>query len=475
MNSSIKVAIILVVVVAAGTVIYFARAFNQQPKNYIISVTFNTGGQVTPSGKQIVKENDNVEFTVEPNKDYHIKDVLIDNSSKGQVATYSFQNINGNHTLNVIFEKDKLVNLTKLWELPTEITDAAISGNGNYLAAISKDVLYFYSKNSSKPLWSAFNIEEAQFTAVAISSNGNYTAVVDDTGRIFYYSNTLSRRGDSPATTWYSKPLDSYLSSDTMILSADGQTIMAMGYGTTLHIYDNCTTKKGNEIGSDWALKLNYPNPKSIAVSKDLHYLVIGGPISKLAGFPYLSYIDLSQRKELWSWQSTFNGELYNAVISSDGDQVVAAINKSDGSFSGVYYWNKATQNSGKNPTYSWYGGETGVHDLKVSMSNDADFLAIADTMQGKLLNWQNSTTLKSDNPTTWSVDSKSLDLSYAKDGSAIFTVTSDGKIEAYNLAANLISTLNTQAVYYNLKISNDDSCGLAYGLNGIIVFQILS
>lgn len=76
------------------------------PNTYKIAATANAGGAITPAGNLSVTEYSNVTFTIKPDKNYIIKDVLIDGTSVGAVATYTFSSVKANHTIEVKFAHD---------------------------------------------------------------------------------------------------------------------------------------------------------------------------------------------------------------------------------------------------------------------------------------------------------------------------------------------------------------------------------
>jgi photosystem II stability/assembly factor-like uncharacterized protein len=63
-------------------------------------------GQVSPSGTVAINSGANQTFTITPNPGYHIKDVKVDGKSVGAVSSYTFTNINSDHTIEVTFEKN---------------------------------------------------------------------------------------------------------------------------------------------------------------------------------------------------------------------------------------------------------------------------------------------------------------------------------------------------------------------------------
>jgi len=76
------------------------------PNTYKIAATANAGGTITPAGNSSVTEYSNITFTIKPEKNYIIKDVLVDGVSVGAVATYTFSSVRANHTIEAQFAHD---------------------------------------------------------------------------------------------------------------------------------------------------------------------------------------------------------------------------------------------------------------------------------------------------------------------------------------------------------------------------------
>lgn len=73
------------------------------PTIYQITATAGENGTITPNGVIDVTAGLNQEFVITPNEGYNIEDVLVDGSSVGAVASYTFNNVSGNHSISAIF------------------------------------------------------------------------------------------------------------------------------------------------------------------------------------------------------------------------------------------------------------------------------------------------------------------------------------------------------------------------------------
>ena len=96
----------------SGIIVKAALAQTTKPRTFVVSVTFNEGGTVTPSGNVSVPEGGSQNFVISPNVEdgqdevyynYRIDDVRVDGESVGAVSSYLFTNVHENHTLQAIF------------------------------------------------------------------------------------------------------------------------------------------------------------------------------------------------------------------------------------------------------------------------------------------------------------------------------------------------------------------------------------
>ncbi|MFH0896963.1 MAG: hypothetical protein V1850_02795 [Candidatus Bathyarchaeota archaeon] len=70
----------------------------------MITVSTGSGGSVSPSGVVTVDYGSDKSFTITPSAGYHVRDVLMDGRSVGEVSSYTFQSVTVGHTIAVSFE-----------------------------------------------------------------------------------------------------------------------------------------------------------------------------------------------------------------------------------------------------------------------------------------------------------------------------------------------------------------------------------
>ena len=70
---------------------------------YIITATAGANGAISPSGQISVLQGGSQTFTITPDTDYTVSDVWVDDVSQGTITSYSFTNVQSNHTISVTF------------------------------------------------------------------------------------------------------------------------------------------------------------------------------------------------------------------------------------------------------------------------------------------------------------------------------------------------------------------------------------
>ncbi|MCX5850819.1 MAG: proprotein convertase P-domain-containing protein, partial [Deltaproteobacteria bacterium] len=73
------------------------------PVTHIITASNGGNGTISPSGTVSVSGGENQTFTINPDTEYCIADVLVDGISVGAVSSYTFSNITSDHTIYASF------------------------------------------------------------------------------------------------------------------------------------------------------------------------------------------------------------------------------------------------------------------------------------------------------------------------------------------------------------------------------------
>jgi hypothetical protein len=101
--------------------------------SYTVTASAGPGGAISPDGATAVNHGDDLSYTITPGAGYAVADVLVDGSSIGAVAAYTFSDVEATHTIAVTFVQDS----------PAEVTVHGVvtSDCGGALAGVTVDLL----------------------------------------------------------------------------------------------------------------------------------------------------------------------------------------------------------------------------------------------------------------------------------------------------------------------------------------------
>jgi hypothetical protein len=76
------------------------------PTTYSITASAGSGGSISPSGSVVVNPGAEQTFDITADTGYHIDDVVVDGGSVGAVPSYTFTNVQADHTISATFAID---------------------------------------------------------------------------------------------------------------------------------------------------------------------------------------------------------------------------------------------------------------------------------------------------------------------------------------------------------------------------------
>ena len=79
---------------------------------YTISATANSGGSISPTENSSVLATGSKVYSITPSSGYAISNVLVDGVSVGAVSSYTFSNVNANHTISASFKSTAQIPFT---------------------------------------------------------------------------------------------------------------------------------------------------------------------------------------------------------------------------------------------------------------------------------------------------------------------------------------------------------------------------
>lgn len=98
--------------------------------NYTIEASSGANGRIDPVGFVKVAAGADKTFTMTADAGYHISDVTVDGESKGAVSSYTFKNVQANHTISVTFDRNTTTR--------DDYTLHYVTNGGNHLSSETK-------------------------------------------------------------------------------------------------------------------------------------------------------------------------------------------------------------------------------------------------------------------------------------------------------------------------------------------------
>jgi hypothetical protein len=155
-----------------------------EPAAYTITASAGTGGSIVPSGTLTANRGGNASFSIDPDPGYQILSVIVDGTNRGALNSYTFTNVQANHTIAVYF---KAVSYTITATAgangaisspgvntvsPGSTMSFTITPNAGYHIA---DVLVDTVSSGPTPTYVFTDIQANHTIAASFASNASYT------------------------------------------------------------------------------------------------------------------------------------------------------------------------------------------------------------------------------------------------------------------------------------------------------------
>jgi len=131
---------------------------------YTITATSGSGGSITPSGSITVFEGDDQTFNITAETGYAIDDVLVDGSSVGAVNSYTFNDVNDDHTISASFVSIPTYTITA-----TAGSGGSISPAGSVSVSEGDDQTFTISPDSG------YDIDDVLVDNISVGAVNSYT------------------------------------------------------------------------------------------------------------------------------------------------------------------------------------------------------------------------------------------------------------------------------------------------------------
>jgi len=100
-----KRGLIVIAFLMASIASFSPLAVAETQSVYTITATVNANGSISPVGAISVVAGGSQAFTITPDPEYQILNVIVDGTNKGDVNAYTFSNVQANHTIAASFKR----------------------------------------------------------------------------------------------------------------------------------------------------------------------------------------------------------------------------------------------------------------------------------------------------------------------------------------------------------------------------------
>jgi hypothetical protein len=154
---------------------------------HIITASVGANGNISPSGTVTVDHGANQIFSINPNQNYHVADVLVDGASVGTVISYTFDNVTKDHTISASFALDNQPPVADAGPNQTVEEGTQVTLNGSNSKDPGGSIVGYLWEQTAGPSVAMKNPEVATttFTAPIVSFNGEkltFKLIVTDNG-----------------------------------------------------------------------------------------------------------------------------------------------------------------------------------------------------------------------------------------------------------------------------------------------------
>jgi hypothetical protein len=278
---------------------------------YIITATAGAHGAIEPAGGISVNHGSSKKFTIIPESGYHVDSLFVDGTHVDSTTSYTFYNIEENHTIFAKFALKKFAITATTSEggsiNPAGVVYVEYSASQKFTIAPGvgynfSDMLVDGAHVDSTTSYTFKNVTTAHtIHAVFATQKFTITATAGAGGAITPSGAVGVNYGDS--LTFKMQPLTGYIVDSIFVdgIYVDNDTVYTLENITadhTIHVtftFEDDVKNKESQIPKEYALHQNYPNPfnPSTMVQFDLpHQSVVTLKVYNLLGTEVVTLVD---------------------------------------------------------------------------------------------------------------------------------------------------------------------------------------
>ena len=194
---------------------------------HTIAATAGANGSISPSGNVTVNYGSNRTFTISPNANYHVQNVLVNGVSVGAVTSYTFTNVTQNHTIQASFAIDNQPPMADAGADQAVYVNHTVRLDGSGSSDVDGNSLTFTWSFVSKPSGSNATLSDTKAVKPIfdVDAAGTYTVqlIVND-GTVNSAPDTVTISTDNSAPVGHAGADQAVLVNDTVQLDGSGSS-----------------------------------------------------------------------------------------------------------------------------------------------------------------------------------------------------------------------------------------------------------
>jgi hypothetical protein len=155
-----------------------SATFQSTITNFTITASAGSGGSISPNGAVTVAQGSSKTFTITPNSGFSISSVTVDGANQGAITSYTFTNVQANHTISAAFQQQ----VTQFTITASAGTGGSISPTGNVLVNQGSSQTFTITPSSGYIVYSVAvdGVDQGALTSYTFSNvQANHTIAAD--------------------------------------------------------------------------------------------------------------------------------------------------------------------------------------------------------------------------------------------------------------------------------------------------------